>query len=278
MGKKDNNEIINNQCKRRSKNDDDGRNYICEICGKRYLSYPSWYTHTHKKHNIEKPSINGKRGRPRKHKENEKYKKKEEEDISYKEFISSAERSGTTEKSEINNCVDEAFKELYNQDNKKKIDSRGIKFYYSINEHPFLSKFIKDEHDLDKKEQIKNISDLVFIEYLNKMSKKFNKKFYTKLIKFVILFREYANYININNENVKNNKKEYTELFPAEDIPKLSNDFINYFIDPEEKKEDLGFSEEECINLTKSVCSWMWDNNFTVNKLFDRNNEKNKNK
>ena len=110
------------------------------------------------------------------------------------------------------------------------------------------------------------------------MSKKFNKKFYTKLIKFVILFREYANYININNENVKNNKKEYTELFPAEDIPKLSNDFINYFIDPEVKKEDLGFSKEECINLTKSVCSWMWDNNFTVNKLFDRNNEKNKNK
>ena len=48
---------------RRSKNDNQGRNYKCEKCGKSYLSYPALYTHTKTKH--DKGDLTGNRGRGR---------------------------------------------------------------------------------------------------------------------------------------------------------------------------------------------------------------------
>jgi hypothetical protein len=59
--------------KRRSKNDDSGRDFICG-CRKKYLSYPALYTHIRTKHDGNAPSgtnmsklLTGRgRGRPRK--------------------------------------------------------------------------------------------------------------------------------------------------------------------------------------------------------------------
>jgi hypothetical protein len=59
--------------KRRSKNDSQGRDYVCG-CNKTYLSYPALYTHIKTKHNGKTPEgtnanqvSNGRgRGRPRK--------------------------------------------------------------------------------------------------------------------------------------------------------------------------------------------------------------------
>ena len=51
--------------KRRSKNDNDGRNHKCPTCGKSYLSYPALYTHIKQKHNANGHSGRG-RGRPKK--------------------------------------------------------------------------------------------------------------------------------------------------------------------------------------------------------------------
>lgn len=50
---------------RRSKNDVEGRNFICKLCGKSYLSYPALYTHSKQKHNTCNTSGRG-RGRPKK--------------------------------------------------------------------------------------------------------------------------------------------------------------------------------------------------------------------
>jgi hypothetical protein len=36
--------------RRRSKNDNEGRNFECGGCGKSYLSYPALYTHIKQKH------------------------------------------------------------------------------------------------------------------------------------------------------------------------------------------------------------------------------------
>lgn len=56
--------------KRRSKNDQEGRNYKCPHCIRTYLSYPALYTHIKTKHSLpgEAPSLtNGRgRGRPKK--------------------------------------------------------------------------------------------------------------------------------------------------------------------------------------------------------------------
>lgn len=59
--------------KRRSKNDVEGRDYVCRYCDKTYLSYPALYTHQKQKHSkgpdgeIRAPPSSGRgRGRPRK--------------------------------------------------------------------------------------------------------------------------------------------------------------------------------------------------------------------
>lgn len=59
--------------KRRSKNDNQGRDFKCKYCEKTYLSYPALYTHMKQKHSkgpdgeVRNPPTSGRgRGRPRK--------------------------------------------------------------------------------------------------------------------------------------------------------------------------------------------------------------------
>jgi hypothetical protein len=59
--------------KRRSKNDNAGRDFKCKYCDKTYLSYPALYTHMKQKHSkgpdgeLRNPPTSGRgRGRPRK--------------------------------------------------------------------------------------------------------------------------------------------------------------------------------------------------------------------
>lgn len=59
--------------KRRSKNDNQGRDFKCKYCEKTYLSYPALYTHMKQKHSkgpdgeLRNPPTSGRgRGRPRK--------------------------------------------------------------------------------------------------------------------------------------------------------------------------------------------------------------------
>jgi hypothetical protein len=58
--------LESNKGKRRSKNDNDGRNHICKLCNKAYLSYPALYTHMKTKHQNDNPSSSKGRGRPKK--------------------------------------------------------------------------------------------------------------------------------------------------------------------------------------------------------------------
>ena len=54
-----------NKRKRRSKNEAEGRNFMCE-CGKSYLSAPALTNHKKTKHNSDDPTLKRGRGRPRK--------------------------------------------------------------------------------------------------------------------------------------------------------------------------------------------------------------------
>jgi len=257
------------QLKRRSKREVEGRNYICKICSKSYLSYPALYTHYKQKHNTNNSSGRG-RGRPKKLVSEHNPEKSSYNAQNYT-FFSKEERTGKTEpEKEINNCIDEAFNDLYNIEKRNRIDERNMKFYNKIDEHPFLSKFKNDEHNINKiLGDEHQFADLVFIEYLNKMSVYCNPAYYIKLIKFVTLFREHSNIININKnrDNINGKDKEYTEFNDAEDVPDSSNEFITDFLDPEGKNEDLGYTKEECIDLTQNLCYWMYENNFTCSKL-----------
>ena len=141
-----------------------------------------------------------------------------------------------------------------------------MKEYTKIEDHPFLGKFLNEEHDLNKKiEDEKIATDLVLIHYLDKMSIYCNEKYYVKLIIFVTLFREH---INIINEDKIEKGKEFTQYKEAEDVPESSNEFITDFLFPDDKDYEFDFSKDEAIDLTRNLCNWMYINNFTCSKLF----------
>ena len=94
------------------------------------------------------------------------------------------------------------------------------------------------------------------MDYLNKMSLHVNPTYFSHLIVFVTLFREY---VNIAKKGTSN--KEYTETTCAEDVPALSNEFITEFLNV------FDFNKEESIDLTQNFCHWMYENNFTCCKL-----------
>ena len=72
-GSQDDGNDLKQSGKRRSKNDNAGRDFKCKYCDKTYLSYPALYTHMKQKHSkgpdgeLRNPPTSGRgRGRPRK--------------------------------------------------------------------------------------------------------------------------------------------------------------------------------------------------------------------
>ena len=141
-----------------------------------------------------------------------------------------------------------------------------MKMFTNIEDHPFLGKFLKDTHDINKhNEDEKTPVDLVLIEYLNKMSIYCNPSFYEKLIVFTTLFREHFNLIN---QKKMEDNKEFTQEREAEDVPESSNEFITDFLFPNDQENEFSLTFSEAIDLTRNICNWMYLNNFTCSKLF----------
>jgi hypothetical protein len=256
-----------NISRRRSRNQIEGRTHTCPTCLKSYLSYPALYTHRKLKHMGNNNTGRG-RGRPKKDQNENIIEKNRYNPINITYFAKEG-RTGKTTPKEIDECIDNAFLDLYIDDeNIKRNDARNMKDYQSIEEHPFLIKFKMDNHDIYKNViNIHETIDKIFIDYLNKMSVFCDKKYFTELIKFVTLFREYINIMNRRIDN-KNNNQEYTDINDAENIANYSNGFINKFLYPKGEDNDFfSFVKDESIDLVQNICYWMYDNNFTPYKI-----------
>ena len=257
---KNNNNNEQNDIENNKKKLDNHRIYKCKDCDKSYLSYPALFTHRKQKHNIN--SINGgKRGRPKKINVINKIEKIKYNPLNVSFFLKDERTGNVQNENDFKFSINFAFNSLYNDDKKDIIIKlKKMKFYTDLNSHPFLKMFLNDNHDVNIKIEDDELAiDYVFIDYLNKMSLYCNKEYYGKLILFVLLFREFINLKKSDkNENYSNNHN-------AEDVPDLSNEFINDFLEPENKYFD--FDKEESINLTQNICNWMYENNFTSTEL-----------
>ena len=260
--------------KQRKKIETKERNYKCKFCEKTYLSYPALYTHCKTKHEKKNICERG-RGRPKKYttKNNIIYINKYNPLNS--SFFLEKNRTGYTDPNNINNCIINAFNNLYNnnKENIKKLENKGLIFYNNINSHPFLGKYFINAHDINKFIENENeIIDTILMDYLNKMSTHCSEKYFEKLIIFVTLFREHVNIIRKNDNRDNLNKIQYTQNHSAENIPDTSNEFIIEFMFPENIEENFGFYKDEVIALTQNLCYWMYENNFTSTKLTLINN------
>ena len=257
---KNNNNNELNDIENNKKKLDNHRIYKCKDCDKSYLSYPALFTHRKQKHNIN--SINGgKRGRPKKINEINKTEKIKYNPLNVSFFLKDERTGNVQNENDFKFSINFAFNSLYNDDKKDIIIKlKKMNFYSNVISHPFLKMFLNDNHDVNIKIEDDELAiDYVFIDYLNKMSLYCNKEYYAKLILFVLLFREFINLKKSDkNENYSNNHN-------AEDVPDLSNECVNDFLEPENKYFD--FDKEESINLTQNICNWMYENNFTTSEL-----------
>ena len=258
--KNENNDNINN---RKNNNINLERTFICKLCGKIYSSYPALYNHRKQKHNSIKTR---ERGRPRKNSGETNAEKLKYNPLDSSYFLKE-NRIGKTNLNDFEKSINQSFNQIYSN-NKKFFIKKNLIYYQNINQHPFLKQYLFDKHDLYIKiVNEKEISDNVFIDYLNKISLLVNPKYFIKIITFITLFREFINIKKKNKENntIINNYIEYTSINSAENLPLLSNEFINDFLENDYLLFDL--EKEETINLVQNFCNWLYINKFTSFKL-----------
>lgn len=163
--------------------------------------------------------------------------------------------------------MEEVFNYIYGDTkaNRERNLSKKITFYENSSRHPFFQKIneFKNNPNRQQLDGESSRSDEVFADYVLKMANYCNPTYFPKVLKFVTLFRECANILN--KEKVKNELKDFTEIFHAEDIPDISNEFITEFLDPDQNVFDI--NKEEAIDLTQNFCHWLYENNFTCSKL-----------
>jgi hypothetical protein len=148
--------------------------------------------------------------------------------------------------------------------NRERNLSKKISYFEDSSRHPFFQKIHGMKNNPNRQlDGETSKSDEVFADYVLKMANYCNPTYFTKILKFVTLFRECANLLN--KDKVRNESKEYTEIFNAEDIPDISNEFITEFLDPDQSTFDI--NKEDSIDLTQNFCHWLYENNFTCSKL-----------
>ena len=83
-------------------------------------------------------------------------------------------------------------------------------------------------------------------------------------MEFIIIFREYINELRNNyiyKEIQTENKKYYTEIYNAESVPNICNDFFNIFLE----KYNFTLDENELMEIIQHFCYWLYKNHFSSN-------------
>ncbi len=263
--------------KRRSKSEIKGRDFKCPNCGKSYLSAPALFNHRKSKHNYVQEGERKGRGRPRKdpllsnsiNQNKKKYETFFDNDLRKIKVNNDNEVINLdTLKQNLSNvfrqCKDSIFPNIYNVEN--------YSFYIFLNENWNKEKL--DDYE-ECRSSIKNDNNIiqyppldgVFYYYLKEVISKTNKDYFWFITKFIVSFREYINKAknNVIDQNyVTEKKKLYTQIYSAESIPDMCND---YFIDFMEPNNYFGLHSNELIELIQHFCYWLVTKNYTQSNL-----------
>ena len=109
--------------------------------------------------------------------------------------------------------------------------------------------------------------DGVFYYYLKDVIPKTNIEYFWFITKFIVTFREYINTSKkdlINKDFITEDKKLYSQIYSAETIPDMCND---YFIDFMEPNKYFGLLSNELIELIQHFCYWLVSKNYTQSNL-----------
>lgn len=276
--------------KRRSKNDFEGRSFKCPDCGKSYLSMPALNNHRKTKHEYGKYGEKKGRGRPRKEHlilsstdearplntnninqdANRNLYKIENQ---YKHFFEKENRHQIPNEKIDNEFIRKLFNFIFehykydfyiSKEEKKNLNYERYGFFNYLlnnwelaNQSEMLNNHEKSNEETEKEpEKPVQTIDKVILIYLKECSGKANKEFFEILTKFGILLREGINTIN--------QDKEYCSKNTSEEIPKMLNNIIEEFFQP---NFFFGIEISELIDLIAHFSFWLYTNNFSTLKV-----------
>lgn len=200
------------------------------------------------------------RGRPRKYppKSNGDF-----ESTKYDIFFNQNGRSADVGASiDVLSVIKEVFSFIYEVPKASKLFSRP-KSYKDI---PVLADLASRKNILDKPRNEKTC-DEVFYEYLASFMNKTNKKYFSLMLKFILLFRECYD-VSKNKEKKDGEKKAVTDTLPPEGLPDLCNEFYGEFMEPNNFFGIYDLDEKnEIVEIIQHFCIWLFKNEYTKSKL-----------
>ena len=256
----ENNEKINNKMET-FKNEKEkvinySRGFNC-FCGKSFLSKIALSNHINIKHSSPNMLKKG-RGRPRK------YPSKSNIDFEngkYDNYFESSERKTEEGKSiDIISLVQEVFDFIY----KGKYSEKLVSKYDKSEDNPILINLLEGKETVIKPNKEKT-SDEIFYEYLSLFKDKTNQNYFSFMVKFILIFREF--YIKKNKENPNKEKLDKKKSI-LEEVPDSCNEFYGGFL---EGNNFFGLNDEdekkEIIELIQHFGIWLFKNGYTSSKL-----------
>lgn len=156
--------------------------------------------------------------------------------------------------------VESVFNDLYLGPYATKLFSKPKNF----KDNYILDNLVKNEKNPEKPRNQKNC-DEVFYEYLSIFKNKTNEKYFTLILKFILLFRECYDV----SKNIAEDKKEQvTNKQTPEVLPDLCNEFYDEFL---ENNHFFGINDQddrkEIVDIIQHFFTWLFKNDYTRSKL-----------
>jgi len=268
---------------RKKKLDLNGRNYICSICKKAYLSYPALYTHNRNNHYIIPVTGKPKIFRNKIDSNNKSLFKYNQSDFNLNDNKDISQIINF-----IINILNKLTKKYFLNNN-----SLFFKENYIFNLDTFiiiLNNIMKN--DLNQKNDILNLPSKksniysVIIIYIIKLIKiTFDEEFKTLLVYFGYFFKEYLNMVgwdykkkmfnigickNSLEEFEKNSEKDFCLENTCEDIQDMIEDFVEIYI---LMVDDLKDKQKEIADICQNFFSWLNINKIISYKLKRKDEE-----
>ena len=246
---------FNSKRHRRSKNDSFSSNFICQ-CGKSFLSQPALNNHIKTKHpetfmNFPKRG----RGRCRKYPTNSNL-----SDFGFNTFF---DKEGRKPENEGNNDIlplaQSILKFIYESTYSDKLFSKPK----TVQENIILKNLINKENISNKLKNEKYCDD-IFYEYLVTFMNKTNKNYFSFMVKYILLLREFYNIFK-NKDKKEEDKKEITNTVLPDELPDISNEFYMFM----ESNNFFGIENQqnEIVDIIQHFCIWLFNNEYTKSKL-----------
>jgi len=136
-----------------------------------------------------------------------------------------------------------------------------------VSEHNLFQKIIDIcEHPI--KPQVDSTCDEVFAFYIFNVACYTKRECFKNYLKILDLFREFLNKFNKNMVKTKHGiwiGVEYSQVYNAVDVPEISNDFSTQYLIC--GKGIFGLSKREAIEFIYNLCLWLFNNEYSCNKL-----------